>query len=231
MKLREVLKIISIILNVNEGEKIYLSEKRGYLLKGGKIWSFYDDKNKQYETVYTKEQFIDIQYDNALNILIGIEVIDKMLTYIPLPPNINLYNSDISVDIDPYPDETPMPSRISTKSMNNNHMILIIYQQSDCSEFEMRIFDIDLVNYHMVLHILEGKESMNTMDYYKSSGMLSKKSISVIGRELKGANGQSSLNTSYDMYFEDCSSFDDMVEKVKKRVALEVRKDEKYEHH
>ena len=49
MKLREVLKIISIILNVNEGEKIYLSEKRGYLLKGGKIWSFYDDKNKQYE--------------------------------------------------------------------------------------------------------------------------------------------------------------------------------------
>jgi len=215
MKLCEVLKRISNILNMNEGEKIYISEKRGYLLKGGKIWNFYDDKNKQYETVYTKEEFIDIQYDNALNILIGIEVIDKMLTYIPLPPNINLYNSDISVDIEPYPDKTPMPSRISTKSMNNNHMILIIYQQSDCSGFEMRIFDIDIVNYHMVLHILEGKESMNTMDYYKRSGMLSKKSISVIGRELKGANGQSSLNTSYDMYFEDCSSYEDMISKTK----------------
>lgn len=217
MKLREVLKIISILSNLKEGEKIYLSNKRGYILKTGKFCGFDENKNIIYEPKYTKEEFTEIQYNIALDILMGIEIAHKLLNCVPDMPNIDLYNSDISVDKD-------MSNLISVKSRTNNHLVLTTYWQSDIHGFEMRVFDIDLVNYFMVLHILEGNNSSPTMDYYTSSGNLSEKSILVINREINGENRQSTLNTSYDMYFEDCSGLNAMIEKVKKSNPLKKEK-------
>ena len=96
MKLREVLKIISILSNLKEGEKIYLSNKRGYILKTGKFCGFDENKNIIYEPKYTKEEFTEIQYNIALDILMGIEIAHKLLNCVPDMPNIDLYNSDIS---------------------------------------------------------------------------------------------------------------------------------------
>ena len=227
MKLNEVLKRISILFNLKEGEKIYLSNKRGYILKDGKLCGFDANKNIIYEPKYTIEQFTDIQYKIAFDILSGIEIIHKILGYIPSATNINLYNSDISFNNEYYSDGTLMSNLTSIKSMINDHLILITYWQNDLTGSEMRVYDIDLNNYHMVLHILEGRKSVTTMDYYTSSGNLSRKSVIVIGKEINGNNGQSTLNTSYDMYFEDCSSLDDMIKKVKRKNCFKLQKNDK----
>lgn len=228
MKLREVLKRISILSNLKEGEKIYLSNKRGYILKTGKLCGFDDNKNVIYGPKYTKEQFIEIQYNIAIDILVGIELVHKLLDCIPGIPNIDLYDSDINAHNEYYSDGKPMSNLTSIKLMTGNRLVLITYWQSDLHGFEMRVFDIDLVNYCMVLHILQGKEASTTMDYYTSSGNLSKKSVLVIDREIKGENRQSTLNTSYDMYFEDCSSSDDMIKKAKRTNCLKLQKNDIY---
>ena len=224
MKLHEVLKRISILSNLKEEEKIYLSNKRGYILKAGKLCGFDDNKNIIYGPKYTKEQFTEIQYKRAIDILMGIETIHKLLDCVPNIPNIDLYDSDISVDNAYYSDGTLMSNSTSIKLITNNRLVLITYWQSDLRGFEMRVFDINLVNYCMVLHILQGKDSSTTIDYYTSSGNLSKKSVLVTNREIKGENRQSTLNTSYDIHFEDCSSYDDMIEKTKKSIHLKKKK-------
>ena len=158
MKLREVLKRISILSNLKEEEKIYLSNKRGYILKTGKFCGFDENKNIIYEPKYTKEEFTEIQYNIALDILMGIEIIHRLLDSVSSMPEIDLYDSDISID-------SNMSNLITVKSMTNNRLLLITYRQSYIHGFEMRVFDIDLLNYCMVLHILEGNNVSPTMDY------------------------------------------------------------------
>ena len=215
MKLREVLKKIHILSNMKEGEKIYL-DKECYILNKGKICGFIENENIILRPRYTKEQFIDIQYNIAFDILKSIEIIHELLSCVSTIPNIDLYDSDIVTHNNYYSDETLEHNDTYIKSVLDNRLVLIIYHQSYLHGLVTRIFDIDLANFYMTLHIFEDNKFSDTMSYYTSSGNLSKKSIMVLDKEINGKNGQSTLNTSLDMYFDNCMSYDDMIEKIKK---------------
>lgn len=224
MKLREVLKRIKLLSKMEEGEKVYFSDKSGYILKEGKLLAFDENKNKVYRPRFTKEEYIDVQYNNAINILIGIEIIHGLLEFIPSISNIDLYDSDIVSNSKHYPDNSFMSNDTSIKSLRDDHLILITYMQSDIHRFVMKAFDVDLKDYSMTLHILEGNKLSDTIDYYTRSGYLSEHAIEVLNREKNGENAQSIINTSYDMYFDDCESFDDMIKKTKKQSTIKSTK-------
>ena len=224
MKLREVLKRIKLLSKMEEGEKVYFSDKSGYILKEGKILTFDENKNKVYRPRFTKEEYIDVQYNNAIDILMGIEIIHGLLEFIPSISNIDLYDSDIVSNSKYYPDNSLMSNDTSIKSLRDDHLILITYMQSDIHRFVMKAFDVDLKDYSMTLHILEGNKLSDTIDYYTRSGYLSEHAIEVLNREKNGENAQSIINTSYDMYFDDCESFDDMIKKTKKQSTIKSTK-------
>ena len=224
MKLREVLKRINTLSNMKEEEKLYFSNKSGYILKDGKLFRFDENKKKVYRPRYTKEEFIDIQYNMAISILIGIEMVHKLLGHIPSIPTINFYDSDIVSNTEYYPDKTLKYNSTFIKTMIGDRLFLITYWQSDIHGYELRMFDINIEDYHMTLHILKGNKLDDIMDYYNRSGNLSKQSILVVDREINGENMQSTLNTSCDMYFDDCNSYDDMIESTKKTRKIKIEK-------
>ena len=225
MKLREVLKRINILSNMKEEEKLYFSDKSGYILKEGNLCGFDESKNKVYRPRYTKEQFIDIQYNNAISILMGIEMVHKLLRHIPSIPTTNFYDSDIVSNTEYYPDKTLKYNSTFIKTMIGDRLFLITYCQSDIHGYELRMFDINIEDYNMTLHILKGNKLDDIIDYHTRSGNLSKQSILVVDREINGENMQSTLNTSCDMYFDDCNSYDDMIEKMKKQENIKLKKE------
>lgn len=208
MKLRDEVQRIKYFSHLEEGEIFYNTSEdgRGCIMTDDGLYEF--NGFKIYKFYKTPEEELDMSYNGAIGILENIEIVHELLNYIGFTPIMDLYESDL--------DGTGFKLKL------DNHLQLIVFEYFEYSErFTLRCFDIDFESFYMKLDILEGDSYVvKPMKHYTSSGYLSPKSISSINRDLNAKYFKSILNTSYDIYYDDCQDYGDMIKRAKEEIPI-----------